>query len=395
MARPSLPLGTAGKVRTYKTARGWRARTLYRDFDGKTRHVEASGRTKAEAERRLVTAVRDRVHVAGDTLGITPDTKVEALAEMWFTQISAQNLLAPSTIGAYRARLDRQILPALGSVRVRELTVGTVDRHLLAVRAKHGAAVAKTTRSVLSAVCGLATRHDALDHNPCRDTSPISTKPRRTKITLDADDTRRLLLWLANDERSTKRDLPGLVSLLVGTGMRIGEALALTWTDVDLEAGTVEVRGTVQRAAGAGTYIKPQTKTSAGERTLELPAWVIVMLTARKAASGDVALVFPGPSSGEVRDPSNTQKMLRQTFDDAGYPGLTSHAFRRGVATLMDQAGLSSRAAADQLGHSRSSLTQDVYFARKLRSTGAAGVLEILGRPLTEGEPSSPASDGS
>jgi integrase len=49
------------------------------------------------------------------------------------------------------------------------------------------------------------------------------------------------------------------------------------------------------------------------------------------------------------------------------------------VATLMDHAGLSSRAAADQLGHANTSMTTDVYFGRKIAATGAATVLETLG----------------
>jgi integrase len=57
---------------------------------------------------------------------------------------------------------------------------------------------------------------------------------------------------------------------------------------------------------------------------------------------------------------------------------LTSHVFRKTVATLMDDAGLTARAAADQLGHRRTSLTQDFYFGRKARDTGAAAVLENL-----------------
>lgn len=51
------------------------------------------------------------------------------------------------------------------------------------------------------------------------------------------------------------------------------------------------------------------------------------------------------------------------------------HTFRRSVATLMDTAGLSARAASDQLGHAQTSTTMNQYFGRKLRSTGAAAVL--------------------
>jgi integrase len=59
-----------------------------------------------------------------------------------------------------------------------------------------------------------------------------------------------------------------------------------------------------------------------------------------------------------------------------GMPGVTSHVFRKTVATLMDEAGLSARSTADQLGHAKPSVTQDVYYGRRGRATGAAQVLE-------------------
>lgn len=64
--------------------------------------------------------------------------------------------------------------------------------------------------------------------------------------------------------------------------------------------------------------------------------------------------------------PQNTRADLRDAFDGAGYEWVTSHVFRKTVAMLMDEAGLSSRATADQLGHANPSLTQDVYYGRKV-----------------------------
>jgi hypothetical protein len=58
MARPSLPLGTAGRVRTYRTTDGWSARALFRDYDGTTRQMERVGRSEAGARNALAEAVR-------------------------------------------------------------------------------------------------------------------------------------------------------------------------------------------------------------------------------------------------------------------------------------------------------------------------------------------------
>ena len=86
-------------------------------------------------------------------------------------------------------------------------------------------------------------------------------------------------------------------------------------------------------------------------------------------------------------------------FDEAGYEWVTSHIYRKTVATLMDDAGLTARQAADQLGHAKVSMTQDNYFGRKVARTGAAGLLEVFGdgddnpgKPRVDQDP--PESDG-
>jgi len=116
VGRPPLSVGTYGSISIAPYGTGYRARTLYRDYDGVTRRVERHGQTKGAAERALRLALRDRMHVGAEA-EITPDTKIAGLAETWFAEISAQDR-SPGTLRAYRDRLDRQIIPALGNLRV-------------------------------------------------------------------------------------------------------------------------------------------------------------------------------------------------------------------------------------------------------------------------------------
>jgi integrase len=378
MGRPPLPVGTYGRISTYPYGTGYRARTLYRDYDGVTRRVERHGRTKAAAGRALRLALRDRVHNGGSS-DIALDTKVAALAAAWFDQLARQDR-SPGTLRAYRDRLDRQVIPALGALRVRELKTGVVDRHLQAVRDKHGAAVAKLCRTVLSGMCGLAARRDALDRNPVREAGRIvPSKPRKSPRALTVEQVKQLRALLTYDDRAVSWDIPNLIDMLAATGLRLGECLALTWDALDLDVGTVEVRGTVVRVKGKGLVIKPAPKTAAGFRTLVLPSWCVEMLRLRAGHFGLPEQTVFASSVGTLRDPDNVYGQLREVFDMAGFAWVTSHTFRKTVATLMDQSGLSSRAAADQLGHAQVSVTTDVYYGRKVASTGAAEVLEALG----------------
>jgi integrase len=96
--------------------------------------------------------------------------------------------------------------------------------------------------------------------------------------------------------------------------------------------------------------------------------------------TAQTAMVFPSTRTGTYgpRDPRNVHRMVDEAYRFAGLD-ITNHKFRKTVLTEMDEAGLSARAAADQAGHAKTSMTQDRYMARKLVRTGAAEVLERIG----------------
>ena len=80
-----------------------------------------------------------------------------------------------------------------------------------------------------------------------------------------------------------------------------------------------------------------------------------------------------------LRDPSNTQADLRQALDRAGYPWVSSHVFRKTVASRLDDQGYGVRHIADQLGHNRPSTTMDYYLGRHvLAALEFADALEPL-----------------
>jgi integrase len=141
----------------------------------------------------------------------------------------------------------------------------------------------------------------------------------------------------------------------------------------------VIVEHTLIRQRGQG-LLRKGTKSSAGERTLGLPSWSVQDLLSRRV--DDVppnSPVFPDVRGG-FRDPSNTRRCLRKAFDRAGFEWVTSHNLRKTTATVFDDAGLSARLIADQLGHARPSMTQDVYMGRKAVDSRAATALErVLG----------------
>lgn len=81
-------------------------------------------------------------------------------------------------------------------------------------------------------------------------------------------------------------------------------------------------------------------------------------------------------ANGGVVDPNNVERALRERRDDLGFPGVTSHSLRKCVATMLDEAGMSARDVADYLGHSKPSMTQDVYMQRSRSTVESADKLQ-------------------
>jgi hypothetical protein len=129
MARPLLPIGTWGNIRTEKLGPNPVLRpSPVRDYDGKTRDVEATGTTGPAAVRALKEKLRDRATPNDDE--ITRETHISTLANLWIEEVTAEERVQPQTVNNYKTSLRTSIVPALGNLRIREATVGRLDKFL-------------------------------------------------------------------------------------------------------------------------------------------------------------------------------------------------------------------------------------------------------------------------
>lgn len=97
-----------------------------------------------------------------------------------------------------------------------------------------------------------------------------------------------------------------------------------------------------------------------GRRTVPLPRFAVEMLQRRRTLEyfGQQPVIFPS-TAGTLRDPNNFGKEWRKAREELGVPEVTTHSFRKTLATLIDDEGLSARIGADHLDHSKVSMTQD------------------------------------
>lgn len=386
MARPPLPLGTWGTITTDKVRDGsFRALTRYRDHDGHTRRVTATGGSKAAAERALRELLAERSAPAGEL--ITAETRLIDLAAVWIDQLVSEGRIEQTSINEYQRVLDKLVLPAIGGLRLREATTGRLDRLLMKLR-EQCANRQRKAKVVLGAMLDLAVRHDAIAVNPARNTARIH-RPKLETRALRVEDLGALRAavgaWMDKQRPgpTPTSDMADIVDLMLATGCRIGEILALRWSDIDLddERPTLTVTGTIKTETGKGTYRKPTPKSDASVRTVVLPRFAADLLRVRRefATPNEHDGVF-ATRNGTWHQVVNIERRWRQIRKDTGFEWVTPHTFRKTVATLISEAATSEQASR-QLGHSSSQVTRDYYIAKPPVAADLSELLQQLAAP--------------
>lgn len=387
--RPPNPVGTWGTIRISRVREGaYRAHTRIRDSDGVTREVTATGTTRAAAERALRQKLVDRK--APTQQSITADTTVARLAAQWLTFLRTEGRIESTTINEYERVLTNVVLPELGGLRLREVTTSRLDLFLVRLRSI-SASRQRKAKVVLGAMLGLAVRHDALAVNPVQQTSRIHrerSEPQSLTLADLVTIREALRVWRAKQRPGPKAssDMADIIDLMLATGARIGEILAVRWIDVALDAPRpiLDINGTIKTEPGKGTYRKASPKSDAGVRTVVLPDFAIASLKRRQAAAPDDpnAPVFPS-RNGTWQQVNNVERRWRQIRKDTGLDWVTPHTFRKTVATLISER-VDTQTASQQLGHSSPAITREFYISKPAIAADVAHVLDELVAPDPE-----------
>ncbi|MFC6155663.1 tyrosine-type recombinase/integrase [Kribbella jiaozuonensis] len=265
MARPPLQIGSWGKTSTWiaeTDSKGkpvkHKSQARFRDHDGHIRPVSAYGKTKTAAERALLKKLQDRANTS-QSGELTALHKINHLLDLWekrFEGLIADGKRSPTSLDTYRRALKNHVRPAIGELRIGEATTPRLDTVLAKIKSTGGPSIAKTCRAIISGAMKLAVRYGALTVNPVREVDAIEAPTKNPPRALTREEVTLLRQSLAADQRAVEADIPDLTTFMLGTGVRIGESLAVLWHQVDFEAGTVEVTHTIARLTGEGLIRK-------------------------------------------------------------------------------------------------------------------------------------------
>jgi integrase len=335
-----------GLIREHPTKKLFEAR--YTGADGRVHSLYAKTRKKvADDLRAALTAADAGIKPVGQRL------TVAVYLEDWLTTSVALRC-RPRTVESYRETVTRYISPAIGRVGLAKLDPPKVARMLadLTAAGKLSPTTVRYVYAVLRIALGRALKQGLVVRNVATLVDPPA-KATTEMHPLSADQARAFVASLAGDR------FRALYIAAIGTGLRQGELLGLTWADVDFRAGTMSVRHSLQR----GTRTLADPKTDRGRRTLILSATVATALLehrGRQRVVGPAAYVFTSRKATPL-DARNVTRAFQAALSRAGLPHQRFHDLRHAYATLMLEDGEELATVSRSLGHADLSTTADVY----------------------------------
>ena len=277
-----------------------------------------------------------------------------------------QDRLRPTTAFRYEQMIDRYVLPHIGRVPLRSLTIRHLEHlyaHLRRSGGHDGGPLAPKTvlnvHQILRTALGDAERSGLLQRNvarlmdpPCHGAAPEQRCWNEHQL--------RQFLHVAMAHR-----LGAAIWLAAMTGMRRGEVLGLRWTDIDLDAATLSIRRSVS-CTGYQVHTTPaKTRTSRraidlDQRTVDvLREWRQHQLVELGTVAAD-ATVFTR-TDGRPVHPHTLSQTVDRLQRTAGVPAIRLHDLRHTHATLMLKHGVPLKVVSERLGHSTPAFTMAVY----------------------------------
>lgn len=322
--------------------------------DGKRDRRSFSSRRKTDVEFWIRETTR-RYRVGDD---VNERLTLSAYLDDWLATVTPT--VRPTTARGYAIHIDKWIRPVIGTrplIAVRQSDVAKVTAAVM--RGDGRARSPRTAGSVLTTLRMVlrAAVHDGhIERNPAEAVKPPRA-PAKPAPVIDRERAKAILAAFDG------HPMEPLVTVAMGTGMRLGELLALRWTDATTPSIRVHASlRPVPRTDGKGyrlDIVEPKTRRSI--RVLEPGPFVWDALDRQRRRQTVITPYVFTTDAGEWLDPRNVTRSFQLRLRQAGLPAMRFHDLRHAYATLSLAAGVPLRVVQEALGHTSIALTAAVY----------------------------------
>ncbi|HGK7811443.1 TPA: tyrosine-type recombinase/integrase [Streptococcus pyogenes] len=332
---------------------------------GKRVKTSITGRTRKEVNQK---AKHAQFNFLSNGSTIKRKVVIKTFKELSHLWLETYKLtVKPQTYDATVTRLNRHIMPTLGNMKVDKITAS--DIQMLINRLSKYYVNYTAVRSVIRKVLQQGVLLGLIDYNSARDIILPRKQPNAKKKVkfIDPSDLKSFLehLETSQHKRYNLYFDAVLYQLLLSTGLRIGEACALEWGDIDLENGTIAINKTYNK----NLKFLSTAKTQSGNRVISVDKKTLRSLKLYQMRQRQLfnevgarvsEVVFATPTR-KYFNASVRQSALDTRCKEAGIERFTFHAFRHTHASLLLNAGISYKELQYRLGHANISMTLDTY----------------------------------
>jgi integrase len=308
-----------------------------------------SGKTQKQVRDWLIkqrSQVKDGLYVEDDkiTLG--------EFIDRYMNDVAIHNL-RPTTLQTHLSLIRNHINPELGRIRMSVLRPDHVQR-FYSKKLKSG--LSKRTVQYLHTIIHKVLNQAMKWGLVIRNVSDLVDAPSPKRKAFKTWDTSQVKLFL--EKVSDHRWYP-IYIIAIYCGMRKGEILGLHRDDIDLDAGIIQVRHTLQYVVGKGLLIS-EPKTEKAKRPITIPPSAVEELKPFVEGIKDNQLLFTTSTRNPI-SPRNVIRHFKSVIIEAGLPNIRFHDLRHTHASLLLEAGVHPKVVQERLGHSQISLTLDTY----------------------------------
>lgn len=292
----------------------------------------------------------------------------------WYFENYAPVELKEGTGYNYKSAYNNHIKPVLGNVRVKDINTPRLTQFVQCLKLQP-----ETVRKiyvVLQSIFHRGVEQGFIRDTPCRNVILPKNRSKKKKPVLDEEQTSRFMKLI--EEKKCDPDIKRIIKVLLYTGMRCGECLALSWNDINFEEMTISIEHNLADVGGKHWLTTPKTESSI--RTIGMSQALADIFREQKKyqeqlieALGDdfshPEMVFTS-ANGNYRDRSSLGTSLKRFLRGTEFDFLTLHSLRHCNATLLLNSGVDLKVVSDHLGHCDIGVTANIY-ADVLKSTKA------------------------
>ncbi|MER2078060.1 site-specific integrase [Psychrobacillus psychrotolerans] len=294
--------------------------------------------------------------------------KFNDVYNLWIEQY--KNTVQESTFVKTKSIFKNHILPSLGEYKIDKINVQLCQNHVNEWFNK--LKKFRIIKSYASKIFEFAITLGIISDNPLQ----LVTMPKNIVEPTETEDinyyTKEQLIQFLDCLKMEKNfKAYALFRLLAFSGMRKGEALALTWNDINFKEGEIRINKALARGEENRLYVKT-TKTKSSIRTIKLDKITIEILQEwQKQQQQDLLvlgyntlisgqLVFSNERN-QYLQPTKTRKWMLQVQNKYNLVKITTHGLRHTHCSLLFEAGVSIKEVQDRLGHSDIQTTMNIY----------------------------------